>query len=186
MNEQVIKAAEVIKSGGVILYPTDTIWGLGCDPTNEEAVKKIIEIKNRPESKSFIILVNNERLLNRYVKEIPEVCFDLIDCAVKPLTIIYPKGQSLSKKLLADDESIGIRMVKDPFCSKLMDRIKCGLVSTSANISGEPSPTNFQEISPALKSAVDYVVDLPDNSASRSPSQIIKIGQNSEVSIIRK
>ena len=186
MNEQITKAAEIIKSGGVILYPTDTVWGLGCDPSNESAVQKLIEIKKRPANKSFIILVNNERLLNRYVKEIPEVCYDLIDCADKPLTIVYPNGQSMSKNLMASDRSIGIRMVKDQFCSKLMDRCKSGLVSTSANISGDPSPKKFKEISEEIKAAVDYIVDLPDNSEDRKPSQIIKIGQNSEVTIIRK
>lgn len=186
MIDQINKATEVIKAGGVILYPTDTIWGLGCDPNNESAIKKIIDIKNRPDNKSFIILVNSERLLNRYVKEIPEVCFDLIDYANKPMTIIYPNGQALSPLLMPEDRSIGIRMVSDPFCSKLMDKIKCGLVSTSANISGQESPKSFKDISTEIIQAVDYVVDLPDTSANNKPSQIIKIGANSEVTIIRK
>lgn len=186
MNDQINKAAEVLKNGGVILYPTDTIWGLGCDPNNEMAIEKIAKIKNRPSSKSYIILVNNERLLNRYVKEIPEVCYDLIDFADKPLTVIYPKGQSISKSLMPEDGSIAIRMVKDEFCSKLMDRAKFGLVSTSANLSGEPSPKSFQEIADEIKESVDYIVDLPKKSTEVKPSQIIKIGEDSEVSIIRK
>lgn len=186
MKEEVQKAADIIKNGGVILYPTDTIWGLGCDPKNEAAIEKIRKIKNRPLEKSLIMLVHNEQLLTRYVKEIPEVCFDLIDCATKPLTIIYPKGQYVSDKVLGPDQSIAIRLTKDDFCTQLISKLKHGLISTSANISNEPNPSNFNDISESIKEQVDYVVNLPDRSTTNIASQIIKIEANSEIQIIRK
>ena len=185
MRNEINKAVEIIKNGGVILYPTDTIWGLGCDPKNEEALDKINQIKERGDSKNFIILVDSERLLSRYVKEIPDVCFDLIDYAVKPLTIVYPKGQYVSSKVLADDGSIGIRLTKDEFCKKLIQQLKSGLVSTSANVSGEKSPVKFEDISNEIINQVDYVVNLPLASKNTNPSQIIKISDKSEVTIIR-
>ena len=186
VEEEINKAKEVIDAGGVILYPTDTIWGLGCDPKNDDAIQKIIDIKKRSEAKHFIILVNSEQLLSRYVKEIPSVCFDLIDFASKPLTIIYPKGQYVSDKILGEDGSIGVRIVNTPFCKKLMERLKSGIVSTSANISGEPHPKSFEEISKEIKNNVDYIVNLPQKNQSDQASQIIKIGLNGEVKIIRK
>jgi L-threonylcarbamoyladenylate synthase len=185
VKTEIQKAVEVIKNGGVILYPTDTIWGLGCDPNNEQAIDKINQIKQRNEAKNFIILVDSERLLNRYVKDIPEVCFDLIDYAIKPLTIVYPKGQYVSKKVLADDGSIGIRLTKDEFCKKLIQHLKSGIISTSANISGTSSPKNFKDISPKIINQVDYVVNLSLANKNFNPSQIIKITDKSEVTIIR-
>lgn len=186
MHDQLEKAAGVIRDGGVILYPTDTIWGLGCDPANEAAVEKIIGIKKRSEAMSFIVLVGSEQQLNQYVEQIPEICYDLIDLAENPLTIIYPKGKKVAKKVLADDGSIAVRMTKNEFCVKLMQRTKTGLVSTSANISGQPFPTGFADISPAILNAVDYVVNLPGNPGPSKPSQIIKVGLKGEVKIIRK
>lgn len=186
MKTEIEKAFEVIKLGGVILYPTDTIWGLGCDPNNDKAIEKINQIKKRDASKHFIILVDSERLLNRYVKEIPEVCFDLIDYAVKPLTIVYPNGQYVSKKIMGNDGSIGIRLTKDEFCKKLIQRLKTGIVSTSANISNTPSPKTFKDISSDIINQVDYVVNLPLAQKNVNPSQIIKISEKSEVTIIRK
>ncbi len=186
MREEIEKAFNAIKDGGVILYPTDTIWGLGCDPNNERALERINKIKNRSKDKNFIILVDSERLLNRYAKVIPEVCFDLIDFTEKPLTIIYPKGQFVAKPVLAFDGSIGVRLVKDEFCVKLIQKLKSGLTSTSANISGEKSATNFEEISDQIKNGVDYIVNLPLSKKNVSPSQIIKISEKSEITIIRK
>ncbi len=186
VEKEIKKAVETVKSGGLILYPTDTIWGLGCDPNNDKAIEKINQIKQRTDAKNFIILVDSERLLNRYVKEIPEVCYDLIDYAVKPLTIVYPKGQYVSKKVLADDGSIGIRLTKDEFCKQLIQKLKSGIVSTSANISGTPSPKDFKDISPEIINQVDYVVNLPLAQKDASPSQIIKITEKSEITIIRK
>ncbi|MCG8577326.1 MAG: threonylcarbamoyl-AMP synthase [Flavobacteriales bacterium] len=186
MEQEILKATEVLKEGGVILYPTDTVWGLGCDPTNEEAVQKILDIKQRDAGKGLIVLVHSEALLNRYVKEIPDVCFDLIDYAESPLTIIYPRGQYLAPKVMAPDGSVAIRLTKDEFCSKLMSKTKFGLVSTSANVAGEKEGRTLSEISEAVKSQVDYIVNVKEKTTKINPSQIIKIGLNNEVEIIRK
>lgn len=186
MREEIEKAFNVIKDGGIILYPTDTIWGIGCDPKNEIALERINKLKNRTKDKNFIVLVESERLLNRYAKVIPEVCFDLIDYADKPLTIIYPKGQFVAKQVLANDGSIGVRMMKDEFCTKLIQKLKSGIISTSANLSGDKSPVNFKEISDTIKNGVDYIVNLPLSKKDASPSQIIKISEKSEITIIRK
>ena len=186
MKEEVDKAAKVISEGGVILYPTDTIWGLGCDPTNDKAIEKICAIKKRDESKSFIVLVNSEFLLNKYVHTIPEICYDLMDMAENPLTIIYPKGVSVSKKILADDGSIAIRKTSHDFCNALMQRTKSGIVSTSANISGQAFPKQFQDIDPQILKEVDYVVNLHRDQKAGTPSQILKIGLKGELKIIRK
>lgn len=185
MREEIENAFETIKNGGIILYPTDTIWGIGCDPKNEEALEKINQLKKRS-NKNFIVLVESERLLSRYAKIIPEVCYDLIDFAEKPLTIIYPKGQFVAKQVLAEDGSIGVRVVKDKFCSTLIQKLKGGITSTSANVSGEKSPVKFEDISDIIKNGVDYIVKLPLENKTPIPSQIIKIGENSEVTIIRK
>ena len=186
MKNEIEKASEIIKNGGIILYPTDTIWGIGCDPKNEKALDKINDLKGRTKDKNFIILVDSDRLLNRYAKIIPEVCYDLIDYANQPLTIIYPKGQFVAPQVLAEDGSIGIRLTKDEFCSKLIQKLKSGITSTSANLSGEKSPKNFEEISDKIKNGVDYIVNLKKKKKKAKPSQIIKIGENSEVTIIRK
>lgn len=186
MKNEIEKAFEVIKNGGIILYPTDTIWGIGCDPKNEDALEKINALKQRSSDKNFIVLVESERLLNRYAKVIPEVCYDLIDFANRPLTIIYPKGQFVAPQVLATDGSIGIRVTKNEFCAKLIQKLKSGLISTSANVSGEKSPEKFEDISNTIKNGVDYIVNLPLANKNVKPSQIIKIGENSEVTIIRK
>lgn len=186
MKSEVEKAVKIIQDGGVILYPTDTVWGLGCDPNNQAAIERIIEIKKRDQHKSFIILVPSEAILQRYVKEIPEVCYDLIDFADKPLTIVYPNAQHLSKLLCADDNSIAIRLTKDAFCKELMLKLKSGMVSTSANISGDKAPVELKDISSSISKAVDYIVNLPGHKGTKVPSQIIKIGANGEVQIIRK
>jgi L-threonylcarbamoyladenylate synthase len=186
VKEEIEKASEVIKAGGVILYPTDTIWGLGCDPNNEKAVKKLIEIKKRDPKKSLIVIVPNEALLQRYVKTIPDVCYDLMDFATSPLTIVYPQGQFVAPQVLADDGSIAIRLTKNEFCQKLMLKCKSGIVSTSANISNEAYQGDIQKLSPEIKDNVDYIVNLPLENNNANPSQIIKIGVDGEVTIIRK
>lgn len=186
MKDEIIKAAQVVKDGGVILYPTDTIWGLGCDPTNDTAINKLMQIKNRSASKSLVVLVHNESLLKRYAKEIPEVCYDLLDFADKPLTIVYPNAQHVSTAVSAEDNSIAIRLTKDEFCAQLITRLKAGIISTSANSSGEEAPNSFEEVSEEVKNSVDYVVNLPSRLGTSKPSQIIKIKQNSEVEIIRE
>lgn len=180
------QAIEHLKNGGIILYPTDTIWGIGCDATHEAACQKIIALKNRPENKSFIILVDSVQMIEKYIPEFPEVCYDLIDLADKPLTIIYPNAKGLAKSILAEDGSVGIRLTKDPVCLKLIRAIRKPLVSTSANLSGEQHPTCFDEVNPTIKDKVDSIVmeklDLKCNTAS----QIIKIGLDSSIQIIRK
>lgn len=186
MQEQIQKCIEVLKNDGIILYPTDTVWGLGCDATNEEAVKKIYEIKQREDSKSLITLVSSDAMLQKYVVEVPELAWDLIDLATKPTTIIYPKAKNLASNVIAQDESIGIRMMKEGFCNQLVHKFGKAIVSTSANISGEPSPSYFQDISPKIISKVDFVVDSNLDDGSHQPSSIIKIGLRGEIEVLRK
>ena len=186
MIEEVKKCAAILRNGGTILYPTDTIWGIGCDATNEEAVQKIFNIKQRPSSKSMIILVAYPDQVGFYA-ETPEVAKDLVEYAENPLTIIYPKARGISRLLVAEDGSIGIRVVKDEFCRMLFNTIRKPLVSTSANISGETAPENFDAISDSIKSSVDYVVNLRQHETKKiTPSSIIKIGMDGTIEIIRK
>ena len=187
MIEDIQKASEVLRAGGVILYPTDTIWGLGCDATNSEAVKKIYAIKKRIDSKSMLVLADAPVRIERFVDDVPDVAWDLIDLATSPLTIIYPKGKNLAPELLAEDGSIGIRLCKEEFCQKLIGRLGKPIVSTSANISGLPSPALFDEISQEIIESVDYVVNYRQNDMHRSkPSSIIKLGKTGEIKIIRE
>lgn len=186
IGEEIQKCIEVIQCGGVILYPTDTIWGLGCDPNNEEAIEKINEIKNRPDTKSYIMLVGEERQLNYYIPEIPDVAYDLIDFAERPTTIIYDNAKNISPKITATDGSLGVRLTKDPFCKQLCQKLRTGIVSTSANISGQDSPTSFEDINPIIKDSVDYIVNLKQNEKMATPSTIIKLGVSGEIKIIRK
>lgn len=179
-------ALETLKNGGTILYPTDTIWGIGCDATNDEACQKIMQIKNRPAEKSFVILVDSIQMIEKYIPEFPEVCYDLVDLADKPLTIIYPNARNLAPTVLAADGSVGIRVTKDPLCVKLIRSMRKPLVSTSANLSGEPNPTCFAEIHPSIKENVDFVVLERLEEVRTSASQIIKIGTDSSIQIIRK
>ncbi len=177
---------ELLKSGGTILYPTDTVWGIGSDATNEEACQKILDLKKRPEHKSFIILVDDFPMLQRYIPEFQEVCYDLADFAVKPLTIIYPDAKGLAPSILAKDGSVGIRITKDPTCLKLIRGLRKPIVSTSANLSGEKNPTNYDEISNEIKKGVDHIIKERLNEKMNTPSQIIKIGLKGDVKVIRK
>lgn len=186
INKEVHQAFEVIKNGGIILYPTDTVWGLGCDATNEEAVKKIYELKKRAESKSMIVLVNNDRLLYHVFKDIPQVAFDILDCAEKPTTLVLDEPRNVAKKLIADDNSLGIRIVNTPFVFKLVERMKRPLVSTSANISGDVTPTRFAEISQEIINGVDYVVQLDQDKICKKSSTVIKLTNDAQVKILRK
>lgn len=185
MNVDVTKAIEGLKEGKSLLYPTDTIWGLGCDATNEEAIDKVYEIKSRPKNKSFIVLVNSVAMLERYVSEFPEVCYDLIDLAEKPLTIIYDRPIGLPKSLLAADGSIGIRVTKDPICNRIIQGLRKPIVSTSANISGEPNPKSFHDINTKLKESVDMILEERWDENMNQPSSIIKIGADHSVKVIR-
>lgn len=187
MHEEIVKALEVLKNGGVILYPTDTIWGIGCDATNPEAVKKVYEIKKRDDSKALVVLINEIGQLRTYVNEVPEIAWDLVDFAEDALTVVYPEGKNLADNLLATDGSVAIRLCKDEFCTKLMQRFKRALVSTSANLSGEPSPKNFNEISKTVLNEVDYVVNWRQNETQNpKPSRIVSLGVNGEFKLLRK
>ena len=185
-SEDLRKALDVIKKGGIILYPTDTIWGIGCDSRNSEAVKRIYELKKRADSKSMLVLVNNEAALERIVDEVPDVAWELLEAAVNPLTVIYDGAKGVAPELIADDGSIGIRITKEPFSQQLSQRLGAPLVSTSANVSGEKAPQNFSEISEEIKNGVDYIVNYRQtDNAPHSPSHIIKLRKNGEVKIIR-
>jgi L-threonylcarbamoyladenylate synthase len=187
MQNDIKKALEVLKSGGVILYPTDTIWGLGCDATNPEAVQKIYEIKKREDSKSMLVLMENPALLERYVDEVPEVAWELVEISTTPLTVIYPGAKNLAANLIAGDGSVGIRFTKEEFTSRLLQRFRRPIVSTSANISGEKAPAFFDEISEDIKEQTDYIVEYrQDDVIPSQPSSIIKLGPGGQIDIIRK
>ena len=187
MHDDLKKAVEVLKSGGIILYPTDTIWGIGCDATNTEAVKRIYDIKKREDSKSILILMENPALLNRYVDEVPEVAWDLVELSTTPLTVIYPGAKNLATNLVAEDGSIGIRFTKEEFTRQLLQRFRRPIVSTSANISGEKSPAFFDEISEEIKESVDYIVEYrQDDRMPSQPSSVIKLGPGGQIDILRK
>ena len=165
-----------MREGGVILYPTDTIWGIGCDATNEDAVRRVYEIKQRQDSKAMLVLVDSSVKVDFYVQDVPEVAWDLIDLADKPLTIIYSGARNLAANLLAEDGSVGIRVTNEDFSKRLCQQFRKAVVSTSANISGQPSPRNFSEISEEVKSAVDYIVGYRQEEMSNpKPSSIIKL-----------
>jgi len=187
LRTEIDKALNVLKNGGVILYPTDTIWGLGCDATNEAAVSKINSIKNRTEDKSFIILLDTDAKLPGYVTEIPDVAYDLIEYAENPLTIIFSGAKNLAPGVINADGSVGIRIVKHDFCSQLVQRFRKPITSTSANLSGQPSPRFFDEISEEIKDAADYIVDLEQElRIEKKPSTIMKLAPGGQFSFIRR
>lgn len=185
LKEEVTKALDVIKKGGIILYPTDTIWGIGCDASNSEAVAKIFNLKQRKDSKSMLSLVASDGMLQQFVREIPEVAWQLIDSAVNPLTIIYDEPINISKELLADDGSAGFRITSEPFSKALSQALKKPIVSSSANISGKPAPKCFDQISEEIIEGVDYVVDFGRDYPCSNPSNIIKITNSAVIKIIR-
>ena len=179
MTEDIKKACEVMQEGGIILYPTDTIWGIGCDATNEDAVQRVYELKRRADNKAMLVLMDSSAKLNMYVNDIPDIAWDLIEVADKPLTIIYSNAKNLAKNLLADDGSVGIRITNEEFSHK-------PLVSTSANVSGELSPANFSEVSEVIKNGVDYIVSYRQDDMSKAqPSNIIKLGAGGLIQVIR-
>lgn len=186
MTEDIKKACEVMAAGGIILYPTDTIWGIGCDATNEEAVRRVYELKKRADNKAMLVLLDSDAKLDRYVSEVPSVAWDLIEVADKPLTIIYSGAKNLAPNLLGEDGSVGIRITNEDFSRRLCERFRKPLVSTSANVSGEPSPANFSEISDEIKAGVDYIVNYRQDDLSKAqPSNIIKLGAGGLVKVIR-
>jgi L-threonylcarbamoyladenylate synthase len=186
-EEDIKESLAVLKNGGIILYPTDTIWGLGCDATNSAAVEKIFRIKSRSENKSLLILVSNEQMVDRYVREVPEITYELTSVTDTPLTIIYPNGKNLAQGVCAEDGSVGIRICHDDFCNELISRFRKPIVSTSANFSGNPTPGNFSEIDKSVIDMVDFVVLYrQDDRRKQSASPVIKIEQNGTFKIIRK
>lgn len=187
IHTEIKQAVEILRSGGVILYPTDTVWGLGCDATNPEAVKRVYEIKQREDSKSMLVLVDSMAKVQAYVDEVPDIAWDLIELSEKPITIIYPKARNLAPNLIAQDGSIGIRVTNERFSKLLCERLKKPIVSSSANISGEPTPSNFLGISEEVKAAVDYVVAYrQDETVLPPPSSIIKLEAGNVFKILRK
>lgn len=186
-SEDINAALNILRGNGIILYPTDTIWGLGCDATSQEAIEKIFRIKSREANKSLLILVNNEQMLERYVHNIPEIAFELLSVTEDPLTIIYPGGKNLAKGVCSEDGSVGIRICHEEFCRELISRFRKPLVSTSANFSGKPSPQFFDEIDKELIGSVDYVVKYrQDDRQKRSASPVIKLNSDGSIKIIRK
>ena len=186
-NKDIREALITLRNGGIILYPTDTVWGLGCDATNSFAVDKIFKIKARSLNKSLLILVDGEQMLERYVKEIPEIVFELTRVSDSPLTIIYPEGKNLAKGVCSEDGSIGIRICNDDFCSELINRFRRPIVSTSANFSGKPAPENFSQIDKSVIDAVDFVVKYrQDDLRKSSSSPVIQVKSNGTIRIIRK
>lgn len=186
-EDDIRNAVEVLRKGGVILYPTDTVWGIGCDATNAEAVKRVYDIKRRDDSKALICLVDSDARLQRYVRNVPDVAWQLIDAVVKPTTIILDNAVNLAPNLIADDGSIGIRITKEPFSHELCYRFQKALVSTSANISGEPAAQNYGDISEEILNAVDYVCySRRQEHKPHTPSSIIKLTADGEVTVIRK
>lgn len=187
MNEDIKKAFDILIAGGLILYPTDTIWGIGCDATNEGAVRRVYELKKRIDSKALIVLVDNPIKLDFYIDGVPDIAWDLIEVADKPLTIVYDNARNVASNLIAEDGSLAIRVTKEKFSAELCKRFRKAIVSTSANISGDPYPANFDEISEEIKSGVDYLVNYRQDDISKSKSSsIIKLGKTGEIKIIRE
>ena len=196
------EAVRVLRAGGVIVYPTDTVWGIGCDATNEEAVRRVYALKRRADSKSMLVLLDAPGKLQGYVEEVPEMAWELLECtsplqlplqggrenteSIRPLTIIYPRGKNLAKSLLAEDGSVGIRITQEPFSKALFERLCRPIVSTSANISGEPAAKTFRQISEEVLEQADYVcLYRRDDEEEKAPSSIIKVGLHNEIEIIR-
>lgn len=193
IDEEISEALQVLKDGGIILYPTDTIWGIGCDATNKEAVEKVFQLKKRSDSKSLVTLASDMDMVCRYVKEVPEMAVQLAEITDKPLTIIYPEaittpvGRGIAENVAAEDGSIAIRIPMNDFCLQLIKKFHRPIVSTSANISGEPSPASYEEINGEIISAVDWCADpIYEEGSTQKASSIIKVGISGEVKIIRE
>lgn len=186
LEEEINYAVSLLKKGKIILYPTDTIWGIGCDATNSKAVQRVFKLKDRDKSQSMIILLDDEAKLSKYVKEVPPIAYDLIKNSNSPLTIVYPLAKNISKKLIADDGTIAIRIVKGRFTSEVIRKLDHPLVSTSANVSGQPAPRTFNQISEEVIENVDYVVEhFRGNTKTLKASTIIKLEPNGRFVILR-
>lgn len=186
-REDLKRALDTLRNGGIILYPTDTIWGIGCDATNSDAVKRIFDLKKRADSKSMLVLVNSEAALERIIKDVPEIAWQLIEVADEPLTIIYDGAVNVAPELIAEDGSLGVRITSERFSNELCRLLNRPVVSTSANISGQKAPLKFDDISEEIKKGVDYIVEFgrKESKKESSPSHILKLGKGGEVKIIR-
>ena len=186
-REEIDRICGFLAEGKTILYPTDTIAGLGCDATSDDAVSKISKLKNRQAGKSFIILVSSDAMLNKFVPEIPAIAWDLIDVADKPLTIVYPKGHNLSNLAVAEDGSVAVRMVKEGFCHRLIQKFGKPIVSTSANVQAENPPQILEQVSPFIRESVDFIVSAEFwENTNQSASSILKLNEKGQIKIIRK
>lgn len=182
----IVQCIKVLSAGGLILYPTDTVWGIGCDATNADAVKRVYELKQRDDSKALIVLIDSAERLDHYVVDVPAIARELIDVAVKPLTIIYEGAYNLAPNVIGDEDSVGIRIPNDEFCHRLCERYGKPIVSTSANMSGHPTAKTFADIDPAVVQGVDYVVEYRRNdNTHHQPSNIILLGRDGTFKIIR-
>ncbi|WP_461532681.1 L-threonylcarbamoyladenylate synthase [Sinomicrobium sp.] len=186
MQDEINKAVIILQEGGLLLYPTDTVWGIGCDATDTDAVARIYALKKRSDAKALICLVSDVPMLEKYIPEIAEVTYDVIDLATKPTTIVYDNPIGIAKNLIAEDNTIGIRVASDVFCQRLIRKFGKPIVSTSANISGAPTPQSYREIAPEILKGVDYVVNLQHEKQGGQPSSIIKISKDGIVKVIRK
>lgn len=186
LTEEINACLKVLEEGGLILYPTDTVWGIGCDATNEDAVRKVYALKNRDDRKALICLVANDAMLGRHVEQVPELAYDIMDLSTKPTTIIYDRPKGIAKNLVAIDNTLAIRVASDKFCQYLINKFRKPIVSTSANVSDEPSPKSFHEISESILKGVQYVVNLQPESPNAVPSAIIKLGNDGTVKVVRE
>lgn len=185
MQNEIQNAFKILKEGGIILYPTDTVWGIGCDANNTMAVENIFKLKKRSDSKALICLVADDRMLKKYVKKVPEAAYDIFDVPNQPITIIYDNPQNLAKNLITEDNTIAIRIPNDEFCFQLLRKFNGAIVSTSANISGQPTPKSFGEIPEEILKGVDYIVNLHHEKKMAKPSSIIKLSSDGKVKVIR-
>ncbi len=183
---EINKCIKVLSEGGLILYPTDTVWGIGCDATNEVAVAKVYRLKQREDSKALICLVANDAMLERHVEHVPEVAYDILDLATKPTTIIYDKPVALAKNAIAQDNTMAIRVASDKFCQYLVNKFKKPIISTSANIATQTTPKNYNEINDVIIKGVDYIVNLQHDKKNAAPSSIIKLSNDGTVKVIRE
>ena len=185
MKAEIEAALAILKKGGLILYPTDTVWGIGCDATNPDAIEKVYALKQRHESKSLICLVSDFKMLNQFVENIPEVAYDILKYAAKPTTIVYDDPIRVAENLVAEDNTLAIRVVQDDFCKQLIRRFRKPIVSSSANISGEATPASFSEISGSIKDGVDHIVNWNQKKGGSKASAIIRLGKDGTVKVIR-
>ena len=186
INEEVEKSLKILKDGGVLVYPTDTVWGIGVDATNDEAIQKVYDIKRRSNSKSMLILVDSYNMACKYVKVMPDLAAQLWEISDKPLTLVLPGGCNISSLLIPEEGTIAIRITSNEYCRRLISALKKPIVSTSANISGEPSPVHLDEISKQILDSADYVVDKSmEEGATHTPSSIISLGLGGEIKILR-